>query len=129
MQELKGLKDIKDIVPIDTFNPLWILLVLFLALALALYFKFFKKESKKFRFKLTLKEKAKNRINSINWSDAKLVTYIFTQDVALFVDESNTAEYSKILKELECFKYKKEIPEMSKELKEKLEQFIKGIKW
>ena len=130
MDELKGLKDIKDIVEVNTFNPLWILLALFLLLALillAIYLK--RKYRKKRRFKLTPKELAKKEIDSINWQDPKSVAYTFSEDVAMFVNEDNKKEYEDILKELREYKYKKEVPSMSSELKSRIKKFIKGIKW
>jgi len=130
MDELKGLKDIKDIVEVNTFNPLWLLLALFIFfIIVALFFYLKKRKRKKRRFKLSPKEIAKNKIESINWDDAKEIAYTFTQEVPLFIDESNKKEYKEILKELEEFKYKREVPKMSTELKSRIKRFIKGIKW
>ena len=130
MNELKDLKDIKGIVEVNTFNPLWLLLILLLVLiviALVIYYK--KRRKKRRRFKLSAKELAKQRVENIDWSDAKSIAYTFSQDVAEFVDESNKSQYNEILKELDEYKYKKEVPNMDSKLKDRIKKFIKGIKW
>jgi Mg/Co/Ni transporter MgtE len=129
MDELKGLKDIKDVVEVSTFNPVWLFIFLLLiAILIFIYFKFFKRAKKK-KFKLTPKEIAKNNIKSINWDDAKSIAYRFSQDVALFIDESNANEYKKILNKLDEYKYKKEVPKMDSNLKNEIKRFIKALKW
>ena len=128
MEELKELKDIKDIVEINTFNPLWLLLALVLLVVIVvLIFYFKRKKRKKSRFKLSPKELALKKINSINWDSPKDIAYTFSQEVAQFVPQDKEATYKEILNELEKFKYKKDIPNMDSKLKEKIKEFIKGI--
>ena len=129
MDELKGLKDIKDIVEIDTFNPIWLLVATLLILvAIFLFFYLKKRLKKRRRFKLTLKEEAMNRIKNINWEDEKSITYTFIEDVKEFINEKNRNKYEDIKAKLEEFKYKKEVPKMKESLKDEIKAFIKGIK-
>jgi len=130
MEELKGLKDIKGIVEVNTFNPLWLLLAFVILLAtIALIFYIKRKFRKKRRFKLTPRERALKKINSINWDDSKDIAYTFSQEVAQFVPQDKEANYKEILKELEAYKYKKDVPKMDSNLKKRIQKFIKGIKW
>ena len=46
--------------------------------------------------------------------------------VALFL---GAPEYARLVKALEPYKYKKEVPAMEDKLKEEIRQFIKEIKW
>ena len=129
MEELKGLKDIKDIVEVNTFNPLWLLLALVILVAvITLIFYIKRKKRKKRAFKLSPKELALKKINSINWDNPKDIAYTFSQEVAMFVPKDKEATYKEILKELEVYKYKKDVPKMDSNLKKRIQKFIKGIK-
>ncbi len=130
MDELKELKDIKDIVEIDTFNPYWLLfgiVIILLFIALAILLK--RKRVKRYKFKLSPKEMAWQRIQNLDYSNAKEVAYTFNEDVEEFISEDKQKEYKDILKELEPFKYKKDVPAMDRGLIERVKKFIKGLKW
>jgi len=130
MNELKNLKDIKDIVAIPD-NSLYILIalvvaVIIVAIVVALILK--RKFRKRRRFIKSEAELAKERIDALDFSNTKEVVYTFIEDVSHFVNEANKADYEAILKELEPFKYKKEVGQISDELKREIKEFIKGIK-
>lgn len=122
------LRDISTIVDINTFNPYWLLLIVLPIALLAIWLLLFKRK-KRYHFKKDPILEAKRRVKSIDYSNPKSVAYIFSQDVALFVDESNESEYSKIDRELELYKYRKDVPNLDKNLESKIKRFIKGIKW
>ncbi len=130
MDELKNLRDIKDIVVVDTFNPLWIVAIAFFIIVAILLIFYFKRGSrKKYKFKLTPKEISWKNIQNIDFNNPKDIAYIFSEDVSKFVNENSIDEYKNILKELEQFKYKKEIPNMNKDLQNRIKEFIRGLKW
>ena len=130
MDELKNLRDIKDIVVVDTFNPLWIVAIAFFIIVVILLIFYFKRGSrKKYKFKLTPKEISWKNIQNIDFNNPKDIAYIFSEDVSKFVNENSIDEYKNILKELEQFKYKKEIPNMNKDLQNRIKEFIRGLKW
>ena len=130
MEELKNLRDIKPIVQIpDNSLYIFIAIIITLLIAAAIVATLLKRKMRKpKRFIKTPLELAKERIKNINYSDAKSVTYTFLEDVSQFVNEKNKAEFEAIAKELQAFKYKKDIPPMSNELIERIKKFIKGIK-
>jgi len=130
MNELKNLKDIKDIVAIPD-NSLYILIALIVAVVIvatvvAVILK--QKFRKRRRFIKSEAELAKEKIDAIDFSNTKEVVYTFIEDVSHFVNDANRAKYEAILKELEPFKYKKEVGQIGDELKRRIKEFIKGIK-
>jgi len=131
MDELKNLKDIKPPVEISDYS-LWVFIaVILLALALFAIVAYILKRKlrKKRRFFKSDLELARERIEAIDYSNPKSVAYTFIEDVSKFVEPNRSQEYNSILRELEDYKYKKEVPQMSKELQAKIKNFIKGIKW
>jgi len=131
MEELKNLKDIKAPVEINDYSFIIfvsILVVLALLLViLAIYLK--RKYRKKRKFFKSDLELAKERILSIDYSNPKSVVYTLSEDVIKFIEPSQKEAYNKLLKELEGFKYKKDVGSLSPEMQEKIKKFIKGIKW
>jgi len=131
MDELKNLKDIKPPIEISDYS-LWILVaIILLAFTLFVIIAYILK--KKFRkkrhfFKSDL-ELARECIKSIDYSNPKSVTYRFIEDVSKFVEPNRAQEYKSILKDLDDYKYKKEVPQMSKALQARIKNFIKGIRW
>ncbi len=121
--------DIEGIVDIGYTNPLWYLFAFIVALflLLSLYFLIYRRE--RVKFKLSKEELAKRRVESIDYSDPKSIAYIFSEDVAIFIDESRLDRYNSIERKLEEFKYKRDIPDMPNSLKDEIKAFIKGIKW
>ena len=129
MQELR---DIKEIVEITDSSLLLLFLVTVAAVLLftvVLFYFRFKKRRVKRKFFKSKKELAKERIENIDFNDPKSVAYTFVEDVGEFVDLERQAEYEKILNKLYPYKYKKEIPPMDEELKNKIKNFIREIKW
>ena len=124
---IKGLKDIKPIVEIPD-NSLVILSVsLFVVLIIGVLLYLLLKPKRRRKKKLTPFEIKKEELKSINYDDDKEVAYRFTTHAVEFLNEKNRDEYEKIVKELEPYKYKKEIPKMDEELKEKIKRFIDAI--
>ena len=131
MDELKNLKDIKPPVEISDYS-LWVFIaVILLALVIFAIVAYILKRKlrKKRRFFKSDLELARERIEAIDYSNPKSVAYTFIEDVSKFVEPNRSQEYNSILRELEDYKYKKEVPQMSEELQAKIKNFIKGIKW
>lgn len=128
---MEELRDIKGIVEVsDNSLLLLILLILLFLLAAGAGVWFMKyKRRKRRRFRKTPLEIARERIANIDYNDPKNVAYTFIEDVAVFVSDENRKEYATLRKALEPYKYKKEVPPMDADLKEKIQHFIKEIKW
>ncbi len=125
---MEELKDIKGIIDVPDYS-LWILLrmivcVIF-SLVLAIYF--FKNRRKK-RKKPTLKQIAMKNLKEINFDDTKCAVYTFCENFQYFIDEKNKESFEQLQKELEIYKYKKEVEKLSEEQINKIKSMIKEIK-
>ncbi len=131
MNELDKLKDIKP--PVEVEGSFWLFLILII-LSLLLFgaigyflYKFLKRRKKR---KKTKRELALDALREIDFKDTKKAVYDFTENAFLLV-EGNMEKEKKlkdILKELEIYKYKKDIPPLSKEHIKMMKNFIKEIK-
>ena len=125
---MEELKDIKGIIEVTDYS-LWILLSIIVcvifSLVLAIYF--FKNRRKK-RKKPTLKQIAMKNLKEINFDDTKCAVYTFCENFQYFIDEKNKESFEQLQKELEIYKYKKEIEKLSDEEKNRIKNMIKEIK-
>ena len=125
---MEELKDIKGIIEVPDYS-LWILLSIIVcvifSLVLAIYF--FKNRRKK-RKKPTLKQIAMKNLKEIDFDDTKSAVYSFCENFQHFIYEKNKEAFENLQKELEIFKYKKEIEKLSDEQKNRIKNMIKEIK-
>jgi signal recognition particle subunit SEC65 len=125
---VEELKDIKGIIEVPDYS-LWILLSMttgvLVFLILAIYF--FKNRRKK-RKRLTSKQIAMKNLKEIDFDDTKDAVYTFCENFQYFIDEKNEESFEKLQKELEIFKYKKEIEKLSDEEINRIKSMIKEIK-
>jgi len=125
MEELKDIKDIVEVPEYSLFILIGLSIFVFLLLALAIYF--FKNRRRR-RKKPTTKKMALQKLNSIDYSNTKEVVYSFEEHTAIFIDEKNQEPFNALKKELEIYKYKKDIPPLDKEVEREIKAFIKGLK-
>ena len=125
---MEELKDIKGIIEVPDYS-LWILLSIIAGVLFCLIFAiyYFKNRRKK-RKRLTLKQIAMKNLKEINFDDTKGAVYSFCENFQYFIDEKNKEAFEKLQKELEIFKYKKEIEKLSDEQKNRIKNMIKEIK-
>jgi len=125
---VEELKDIKGIIEVPDYS-LWILLGMttgvLVFIILAIYF--FKNKRKK-RKKLTSKQIAMKNLKEIDFDDTKGTVYTFCENFQYFINEKNKESFEKLQKELEIFKYKKEIEKLSDEERNRIKSMIKEIK-
>jgi hypothetical protein len=95
-----------------------VVLIVLIFLSIFLIKKFKKKNPKK-----EILEKLKN----LDFNNSKKTAYQFSELARHFVNGENKKEFEEILKSLEKYKYKKEVPPLSKTDKEKIKNFIKEI--
>jgi len=125
MEKLKDIKDIVEVPEYSLFILMGLTLLTLLILSLAIYF--FKNRRRR-RRKPTAKEMAIQKLNSIDYSDTKEVVYDFEEYTTIFINEKNQEPFNSIKKELEIYKYKKDIPALDKDVEKKIKEFIKGLK-
>lgn len=125
MENLKDIKDIVDVPEYSLFILIGAIAITLIILSIAIYF--FKNRRRR-RKKPTPKELALKALNSIDYNNTKEVVYGFEEHAGVFIDEKNQEDFENIKKELEVYKYKKDIPQLDTKVEEKIKAFIKGFK-
>ena len=74
------------------------------------------------------KQLALKRLKGLDFTNTKDVVYSFSLDGYIFVNESNQEKFNQIEKELEQYKYKKDIQPLEQNIITQIKEFIKGIK-
>ena len=125
---MEGLRDIKDVVEVQEHSlamliAIIVVVLFFLGVALYLF-----KNRRRRRKKPTAKEIALQKLQNLDYGNPKEVVYTFEADGELFVNEKNQEDFEKIKKELEIYKYKRDIPPLDEGVKKAIEQFIKGLR-
>jgi len=120
MDLLHQLKDIKPNVEIVDYSfYVFMIFTTIILIALIIFaFKFFKKKENPSLLAL----------KNLDFSNSKKTAYEFTRLAKEFINEENKQLYEELEKELEKYKYKKNVDNLSPELIEKIKEFIKGIK-
>ncbi len=125
---MEGLRDIKDVVEVQEHSLAMLIALIatvlfFLGVALYLF-----KNRRRRRKKPTAKEIALQKLQNLDYSNPKEVVYTFEAEGELFVNEKNQEDFNKIKKELEIYKYKRDVPPLDEVAKKEIEQFIKGLR-
>ena len=125
---MEGLRDIKEIVEVQDYSLFTLLGLIFVAFIIMIVAFYIFKNRRKRRKKATAKEIAMQKLQGIDYSNAKEVVYTFQESARLFLDEKNSHEFEEIVKELAQYKYKKEVPSLEDAHKNRIEKFIRGLK-
>jgi uncharacterized membrane protein YgaE (UPF0421/DUF939 family) len=125
---VEELKDIKGIIEVPDYS-LWILLSIIIGVifSLVLIIYFFRKRKRR-RKKLTLEQTAMKNLKEINFENTKNAVYTFSEDFQYFINDKNKESFENLQKELEIYKYKKQIDQLSEELKTSMKTLIREIK-
>lgn len=126
---MQGLKDIKGLVEVPDYS-LWILLsiVIFVIFLIILIIYLYKNKRRRRKKKLTFEQIARKNLKEINFSNTKNAVYTFSENFQYFINEENKEAFKKLQKELEAYKYKKDIDELPSKLEENIKELIKEIK-
>ena len=131
MNELAKLKDIKPPVNIDTtlqeiviYAGAGVGLLVIAILIVLLYLFLFKKK----RRKLSKKELALKALEQIDFNSTKDAVYTFSVNSQILASDENKEELNNLLKELQKYKYKKEVAKLSSSDIERMKKFIKKLK-
>jgi len=129
MKELQ-LKDIKPIVDIND-NSLLILIALIAAVLIVVgivsYFLYKKYVIKQRRYKKSETYRAKEALKNLDYSNTKEAVYNFSKYAQYLANKSQQERLEAILQELEKYKFKKDIDNLSNIDKQKIKSFIKEI--
>jgi len=124
---LEKLRDIKDIVEVSDYSIYYLFGYITLAILIFCVIIYLLSRQKK-RKKLTKKEMALQELKNIDYENSKDIAYKFTLNIPYFIDEKNKKEIEELLESLKMYKYKKDIPTMDKELKQRVKKMIGVVK-
>jgi len=125
---LAQLKDIKPIVDVVDYS-FYYLLALIICVSVVIIFILYKYFTRVKKTKQPSRRKiALNRLKTLDFTNTKEVVYTFSVDGYVFINEKNKQMFEDIEKELETYKYKKDVKRLSNDLQEKIKKFIKALK-
>lgn len=125
---MEELRDIKGLVEVTDYSLYYLLGVIGVGvialglLALLLYRYATKKDP------LTQKKMAMELLAKFEFKNAKESAYAFSHLAQYAVNDQQRSELEALLKELEAYKYKKEVPELDAALKTRMQHFIEEHK-
>lgn len=122
------LKDIQDIVYITDntfFIMVLVLLITIILLSIIFYFKF---KTKKRKSKKSKEVKYYEILKNLKFTDIKKDIYSFIIHIKYFENELDPDLLKDILKRIEIYKYKKDIPEMENKDKNDMLLLINSLK-
>jgi len=125
---MEELKDIKGFVEVPDESFFYFMLSIGLALvliALLVWLVLWLRKPKRKSKRLSPKELAKLALQNIDFSNTKEAVYSFSEN-AQILDPEHPALLM-LLPKLEDYKFKREVPELSKEDKERMKSIIKEL--
>jgi hypothetical protein len=125
---VEDLRDIKEIVEINESSLEIFLVTIALALLLFALGVYFFKNKRRRRKKPTQRVLAKEVLESLDYDNTKELVYGFLEHGKMFVNEKNGELFQNIEKDLEVYKYKKEVPLVDEKIKKQMKEFVKGVK-
>ena len=125
---MQGLKDIKPLVAVPD-HSLLILLGLMIALLIMIgaLVAWLKRPKRRRRKKLSPKEKALQTLKAISFEDTKKSVYDFSENMHILIPDEKKEQLQKLLKKLEVYKYKKEVPSLSDADKKVMKSMIEEV--
>lgn len=123
-QQPLPLKDIKPLVEVPD-HSLWLLAGL-VALVVALIALLVISLLRRRRARVDRKRaEALRRLDALDWSDTKQAVYDFSLLGHFVTTPKSETAFAQIVKELEAFKYRKTVPELNTELRDRMQTFIR----
>ena len=131
--ELAKLKDIKPPVEVPDFS-FWLFVglitILILSLFVLILFKFKKRIKRRKRF--DIKVEAREKLSRIDFTDSKKAVYTFDEYLPILIGDNLELmqEFESLQRDLEKYKYKRDVPKLDKKDIIKMKTMIKrGFKW
>jgi len=128
MNKLDKLKDIKDIVEVTDYSLYQLIAIVITFLLILIVTTYLYKNRITKTKQPSKKQLALKRLKELDFTNTKDVVYSFSLDGYIFVNESNQEKFNQIEKELEQYKYKKDIQPLEQNIITQIKEFIKGIK-
>ena len=121
LRDIKGLVEVSDYSLYYLLGIIGLITLVLLVLGLVIYKKLMKKAP------MTQKKMAMELLKKFEVGDAKESAYEFSHLAQYAVSDDQRAQLEALLKELEVYKFKKEVPELDAQLKKRLEKFVKEL--
>jgi len=121
LRDIKGLVEVSDYSFYYLLGIIGITVLLILVIGLLLYKMLTKKVP------MTQQKMAMELLKKFEVHDAKQSAYEFSHLAQYAVSDDQRQQLETLLKELEVYKFKKEVPELDGELKERLQSFVKEL--
>ena len=131
LAKLKPIKPPVEVPDASFWQLLGLLALLVLLVAAALWLWRRKRRPRRRRFRKSPEQIARERIEAIDFNDTKGAVYTFGEYLPLLLsdDKESMAQFEALQRELETYKYKKEVPPLPAELRKKMARLIaKGVK-
>ena len=125
---MEELKDIKDIVEVHEQSFMLLIGLIIITLLLVTWGLYAFKHRRRKRKKLTPKEIALEKLRKLDYNNAKEVVYTFEEQSEYFINKKNKDKFDAIKKELEIYKYKREVPPLESQIAVEIQSFIKELK-
>jgi len=124
---MEQLRDIKGLVEVTDYSLYYLLGLSTVVLIIVgiLGYLLYKKMTQK--TPMSQQKLAKSLLKELEITDAKGSVYTFSHLAQYAVTDALQEELQSILKELEPYKYKKEVPQLAPALKERMQKFIKEV--
>jgi len=127
MEKLRDIKDIIEIPDSSLFELLsligGVVTTLIVGATLFLLFKKYRERRKK----PTKKEIALEKLKGIDFNNSKETAYNFSRYGYLWIDEHNRNRFYNIERDLEKYKYKKDVPPLDNRIKVEIKEFIEEL--
>ena len=129
---MQGLKDIKGIVEVHGYSSIYLIVTIFVICLIVTAFVFAgyrylkKKRRRKRKTKMQI---AREKLKNLRFDNPKEAVYTFSEYANIITQnkEQQRENLENILKEIEIYKYKRDIPPLSKEVINKMKRFIKAL--
>jgi len=125
MEELRDIKGFVEVPDESFFYLVLSAISLGLLLAFLVWFFLWLRKPKRRSKRLSVKELAKLELKKIDFSDTKEAVYSFSENAQIISPEYPALV--SLLKRLEAYKFKKEVPTLSEEDKKMMKSIIKEL--
>ena len=125
---MQGLKDIKPLVNVPDNSLFWVVAIMIgILLVSILCYWWLKKSKRKPRRRISAKESAIQKLQTLDFSNTKEAVYTFSEAMHQVISLQRKDDFERLLKKLEVYKYKKTIPSLSNSDKEAMQSMIKEL--
>ena len=121
LRDIKGLVEVPDYSFYYLLGLIGVLLIIMLIIGTIIYKKLTQKAP------MTQQKMAMELLKKFEVTDAKRSAYEFSHLAQYAVNDDQRQQLESLLKELEVYKFKKEVPELDSQLKERLQTFVKEL--